>query len=318
MRSSIGLNGSRWACEKTGPDCGPCHSPVRHGFAGGRFQHVSGFLSQPFVCTGPDEQVLERQEWSRSYGATHRNSAARQLAAYIRLCAAPGSKSLDLGTARLAWEFARWLTSDEADDGRHSPHLRRGPETFFSHPPASWVASILCVNRCLGRRRRAERLWPAFTAVDDSRVRNITTGSRLRDGHTSAAGDDPGDARSRLNFSACLAAFDHLAFHSAGSGCGHYFVVGCQSSIRGLRPQDALRTSLRRSGCGVRPDGVDGIFRHDRLPRRSLERGKFEIGTVSNCEQNSETLNGIIHELWIRELSCHRFREFARHSRRHL
>src|SRR5579864_5666682 len=291
MRSSIRLNGSRRVCEKTDPDRGPRHSAVRHGFAGGRFQYVSGFLSQPFVCPGPDEQVLERQKWSRPCGATHHNSAARQLAAYIRLRAAPRSKSLDLGTSRMAWESARWLTSDEADDGRHSPHLRRGPETFFSHPPASWIVSILRVHRCLDRRRRAKRLWAAFAAVDDSRVRNITTGSRLRDGHTSAAGDDPGDARSRLNFSACLAAFEHMAFHSAGSGCSHYFVVGCQSSIRGLRAKDALRAGLWRPGCGVRPHGVDGIFRHDRLSRRRLERGKFEIATVSNCEQtfrNSE------------------------------
>lgn len=120
MRSPVGLNGSKWVCEKTGPHGCPRHSSVRHGFAGGRLQYVSGFLSQSFVCVGPDEQVLEQQEWSRLCGAACRNSAARRWAADIRLHTAPGSKSLDLGGSRLARESAGWLTSDEAHHGRHS------------------------------------------------------------------------------------------------------------------------------------------------------------------------------------------------------
>jgi hypothetical protein len=78
-----------------------------------------------------------------------------------------------------------------------------------------------------------------------------------------------------LIYRIAAAALNHVAFHSARSRCGHHSVVGCQSSIWTLCPQDALRPRLWRPRRRVRPDDLDGVFRHDRLSRRSLEREKF-------------------------------------------
>ena len=68
-----------------------------------------------------------------------------------------------------------------------------------------------------------------------------------------------------------------------GSGRGYHPVVDRQPSLWCLRAQDALGPYLWRSGCGIRPHDLDGVFRHDRLSGRGLERGKFV--EVSNCEQ---------------------------------
>src|SRR5581483_3086514 len=101
----IRLNGPEFFCEKTSSNRGPCHSAMRHGFAGGRIQYVSGFLSQLIIRAGPDEAVFERQEWRGPRCKSQRYPPAWRLATDIGFRVARRSEPLHLGARRLGWDL---------------------------------------------------------------------------------------------------------------------------------------------------------------------------------------------------------------------
>src|SRR5207248_2237449 len=106
-------------------------------------------------------------------------------------------------------------------------------------------------------------------------ILRVAVSSWLLERHASGLGDGPGDARPNLDLSCCAEALNDLAFGSARGGCSDDSVVGRQSAIWSLCPQDALWTRLQRACRGVRLDGVDGVLCDDCLSWRGLERGKF-------------------------------------------
>jgi len=129
----------------------------------------------------------------------------------------------------------------------------------------------LAVGYCL------ERLWPSVVAIDGSGVRQLAFCLWLLDRRASALGNGPIDRRPDIYLLGCGAALNQLPFCSAGSGCSHNSLVGCQFFVRSLRAQDALWTHLRRYRGGVRLDDMDGVLDDDRFSWRSLERGKFPM-----------------------------------------